>query len=90
MIQLFQLMQNKSYPESGALLYEIIEDAIKNGKDIEIDMSNVISLPSMFLNVSFGNAFVVFGKETIKRHTRFFYIGKSQAERLNEYFQRYQ
>lgn len=90
MIQLFQLMQDKSYPESGALLFGILEDAIKNGKDVEIDMTNVISLPSMFLNASFGNAFVVYGKDPIKQHTRFYHIGKSQAERLNEYFLRYQ
>lgn len=90
MIQLFELMQNKSYPESGKILYGILEEALKNDSSVEIDMTNVISLPSMFLNASFGNAFVVFGKDAIKRHTRFFHIGKSQAERLNEYFLRYQ
>lgn len=90
MIQLFELMQNKSYPESGQILYGILEEALKNDSSVEIDMTNVISLPSMFLNASFGNAFVVFGKDAIKRHTRFFHIGKSQAERLNEYFLRYQ
>ena len=89
MIQLFQLMHNKSYPKSGAMLYGILEDAIKNGKDVDIDMTNVISLPSMFLNASFGNAFVEYGKEAIKQHTKFYHIGKSQAERLNEYFLRY-
>lgn len=90
MIQLFELMQDKSYPESGKVLYGILEEALNNDSNVDIDMTNVISLPSMFLNASFGNAFVVFGKEAIKKHTRFFHIGKSQAERLNEYFLRYQ
>lgn len=89
MIQLFQLMQDKSYPESGALLYKILDDAIRNGKSVDIDMTNVISLPSMFLNASLGNAFITYGKDAVKRYTKFYHIGKSQAERLNEYFLRY-
>lgn len=89
MIQLFQLMQDKSYPESGDLLYKILDEAIKKGENIDIDMTNVISLPSMFLNASFGRAFVTFGKDAVKQRTKFYHIGKSQAERLNEYFLRY-
>jgi len=90
MIQLFQLMQDKSYPESGELLYKILDDAIKNDKRVDIDMTDVISLPSMFLNASFGKAFVLYGKDSIKQRTKFYHIGKSQAERLGEYFLRYQ
>ena len=89
MIRLFELMQDKSYPESGKLLYGILADAINTGTNVEIDMTNVISLPSMFLNASFGSAFAEFGKDAIKGRTKFFHIGKSQAERLNEYFLRY-
>lgn len=89
MIQLFQLMQDKSYPESGNLLFAILDDAIKTNQNIDIDMTNVISLPSMFLNASFGKAFVLYGKDSIKQRTKFYHISKSQAERLNEYFLRY-
>ena len=89
MIQLFQLMHDKSYPESGNLLFAILDDAIKTNQNIDIDMTNVISLPSMFLNASFGKAFVLYGKDSIKQRTKFYHISKSQAERLNEYFLRY-
>ena len=90
MIDLHSIMQDKSYPESGALLYDILVDAIKNNQSVDIDMTNVISLPSMFLNASFGNAFATYGKDAIKQHTKFYHIGKSQVERLSEYFQRYE
>lgn len=89
MIRLINLMQDKSYPESGKLLYDILENAIKNNTTVEIDMTNVISLPSMFLNASFGNAFAIFGKDAIKGRIKFYHIGKSQAERLSDYFLRY-
>lgn len=90
MVQLFQLMQDKSYPESGNLLFAILDDAIKTNQNVDIDMTNVISLPSMFLNASFGKAFELHGKDSIKQRTKFYHIGKSQAERLGEYFIRYQ
>ena len=89
MIQLFQLMQDKSYPDSGNLLFTILDNAIQTNQNIDIDMTNVISLPSMFLNASFGKAFVLYGKDSIKQRTKFYHISKSQAERLNEYFLRY-
>ena len=88
MISLNLLMQDKSYPESGSLLYDIIYQSIQNDQTIDIDMTGVVSLPSMFLNASFGKAFSQFGVDSIKQKTKFFHISRSQAERISEYFSR--
>ncbi|MBQ0016444.1 MAG: STAS-like domain-containing protein [Bacteroidales bacterium] len=88
MISLNLLMQDKSYPESGSLLYDIIYQSIQNDQTIDIDMTGVVSLPSMFLNATFGKAFSQFGVDSIKQKTKFFHISRSQAERISEYFSR--
>lgn len=64
-------MQDKSYPESGSLLFDIICQSIQNDQMIDIDMTGVVSLPSMFLNASFGKAFSQFGVDSIKQKTKF-------------------
>lgn len=42
-------------------------------------MTDVLSLPSMFLNASFGKAIVLYGKKPIKENTRFLNIGKTTS-----------
>ena len=88
MVLLNSLMQDKSYPESGSLLFDIICQSVQNDQMIDIDMTGVVSLPSMFLNASFGKAFSQFGVDSIKQKTKFFHISRTQAERISEYFSR--
>lgn len=53
-------------------------------------MTDVLSLPSMFLNASFGKVIVLYGKKPIKENTRFLNIGKQQAERQQDFFMCYE
>ncbi len=88
MIQLSQLMADKPYPESGQMLYDYMSPLLANGESVTLDMTGVISLPSMFLNASIGMAARNFGVETIKKNIAFRNVAKTQADRLKEYFAR--
>lgn len=88
MIQLSQLMADRPYPESGQMLYDCMSPLLANGESVTLDMTGVISLPSMFLNASIGMAARNFGVETIKKNIVFRNVTKTQAERLKEYFSR--
>lgn len=89
MIELKNILNNRAYPESGAILYEILCKTIKDNSKVEIDLEGVVSLPSIFLNASFGKAVALYGVEKVKQSTRFHHISKAQAERLKEYFERF-
>lgn len=86
MIQLSEIMAGKNYPESGTLLYGNILQQLKDGQPIEIDLEGVLSLPSMFLNASFGRIAKECGIDTLRHKVTFHHITKAQAERLQDYF----
>lgn len=86
MIQLNKIMDGKTYPESGSCLYNIVENMIQTDQEVKIDLLNVISLPSMFLNASFGRLANKYGGDKIRKNVKFYHITKIQADRLKEYF----
>lgn len=88
MIQLSQLMADRPYPESGQMLYDYMSPLLANDESVTLDMTGVISLPSMFLNASIGMAARNFGVDAIKKNIAFRNVTKAQAERLKEYFAR--
>ena len=89
MIELKNILNNRAYPESGAILYNILCQTIEDNCRVEIDLDGVVSLPSIFLNASYGKAVALYGVEKVKQSTRFHHISKAQAERLKEYFERF-
>lgn len=89
MLQLSVLMDGKSYPDSGKELYHILLDAICNSKVVDIDMSGVEALPSMFLNTSLGPLIKEKGLEALKGSFRLLHVSKSQIQRLCKYFDDY-
>ena len=56
MIRLSQIMINRTYPESGQVLYDTMVPLLSANQQVVLDMADVISLPSMFLNASIGMA----------------------------------
>lgn len=88
MIQLSQIMVNRTYPESGQLLYDTMVPLLSSDQKIVLDMADVMSLPSMFLNVSIGMAARKYGVEKVKKSIVFHHVTKAQAERLKDYFAR--
>ncbi len=86
MIQLSEIMAGRNYPESGTMLYGDIAQQLKDGQKIEIDLQNVLSLPSMFLNASFGRIAKECGIDTLRSKVTFHHITRAQAERLRDYF----
>ena len=85
-IELKKIIKGKNYPESGTLLFHKLDTALSNNEQINLNLIDVNSLPSMFLNVSLGEASKKYGIETIKKQIKFSNISKVQAIKLREYF----
>ena len=88
MIKISQIMENRTYPESGKVLYDYMAPLLSKNQSVTLDLNGVDSLPSMFLNASIGVAAREYGAETIKKNVVFFNVSRAQAERLKEYFSR--
>lgn len=86
-INLQEIMTNKSYPEAGKILYDRINEKINDENKIIINLDGVISLPSMFLNVSIGKFIETYGVALLKQKISFAQISSTQAERIKEYIE---
>jgi hypothetical protein len=84
-IDLQMMMRNKSLPDAGKDLFNVIQSKIDSEKKIVIDLAGVVSLPSMFLNVSIGRFIIEYGADILKEKVSFAKISTTQAERLREY-----
>lgn len=88
-IELSKIIENKTFPESGIELFEILSRAIQNDEKICVDMRNVVSLPTLFLNSSFGKTIELYGDSALKKAIVFSNINKTQAERIQEYIKKF-
>lgn len=75
-------------PEAGTSFYNQLVEILGENDKVVIDMSEVTSLPSIFLNVSIGRIIDVYGMEALKKLS-FTMITKQQALRLKEYIDKY-
>lgn len=83
-IKLIELLDGNPYPDAGIKLYQIIVGACTEDEGLEIDMAGVVSLPTIFLNTSFGELIKNNGSSYIKNIT-FLNISKQQIERIQKY-----
>ncbi len=82
------ILKNRNYPEAGEALYNNLISVIETEIQIKLDMSDVNSLPSMFLNMSIGKFIDDYGFPKLKEKVVFTNIGKAQAEKIKDYILR--
>lgn len=77
-------MQDRTFPDAGSSLFDMINTALDAGDSVILDMNGVDVLPSMFLNPSIGRIVKERGISTMSRFT-FRNISRNQLERLRTY-----
>lgn len=83
------LLQDADLTVAGEKFYDLVKNHIAGSEKVVVDMENVTSLPSIFLNVSFGRIIDEYGMEAVRQLFTFVKITKIQAERLKKYFSSY-
>lgn len=89
-INLKDIMSKQSLPEAGSSLFEIMMLKLQKEDHVVLDMDGVTSLPSIFLNMSLGRFIEDKGVELLKQKITFARISKGQAERLQEYIEKFE
>ena len=84
-VKIKDVLNGRNYPEGGTMLFSIIKDAMNSNQTVSIDMEDVDSFPTMFMNTSFGSLIDLFGLDTTKQALRFQNIKKAQIERIRKY-----
>lgn len=84
-VLLKNILANRAYPDAGDSIFMDIKDSIIAHDKVIIDMSDVLSLPTMFLNTSIGAIIDEFGTQRLKESIGFKNISKSEAERIQKY-----
>ncbi|WP_321480317.1 STAS-like domain-containing protein [uncultured Bacteroides sp.] len=88
-IVLSNILDTKSYPDAGTEFCGILRETIQDNETIQIDMKGVNSMPTMFMNTSFGKIMSEFGVEKLKKVMIFQNITKVQIERIGKYLKDY-
>jgi hypothetical protein len=89
-ILLKDILNGRTYPEGGSVLFEVAKKAVQEGNTISLDLDGVESFPTTFMNTSFGDLIELYGIETTKTLFRFNNITASQVKRIRKYFTDYQ
>ncbi len=89
-VYLKDLLDPVSFSNGGNNLYESIYSPIKSGDTINLVMDDVPPLPTIFMNMSFGQLIRMFGKEKVMKALHFTNISKSQLERFKGYFKSFE
>ena len=87
---LYDILKNNDYAESGRIVFKIALDAIHDDNKVIIDMEKADSVPTSFMNTSFGELIRLYGVDQTKNLFVFNHILKSQIERIHKYFNDYE
>ena len=83
-------VNNKTYPEIGALVFNEVKKDLNTLEFVIIDMDEISSVPTSFMNTSFGDLIEEYGIQKTKSFFRFKNIRKTQLERFAKYFKDYE
>jgi len=84
-IILKEILAENAYPDAGEYIFKDIKDSIIAHDKVIIDMIDVLSVPTMFLNTSLGAIIDEYGTDKLKESLGFKNITKSQVERIQKY-----
>ena len=84
-IILKDILSDNTFPVAGDYIYKEINTSINAHEKVIIDMIDVLTVPTMFLNTSFGAIIEEFGSLKLKESIGFKNITKSQVERIQKY-----
>jgi len=88
-IALHNLLESNNYADSGSIVFKYAQEAVLDNEIIVIDMDFVDSVPTVFMNTSFGALMDIHGVEKTKKLFKFRNILKSQVDRITKYFNDY-
>lgn len=88
-IVLSEILMGKSYPDAGTEFCDILREVIQIDGTLQIDMKGVDSIPTMFMNTSFGKIMSEYGLARLKKAMVFRNISRVQIERIGKYFKDY-
>lgn len=88
-IVLSDILARKSYPDAGTEFCDILREVIQINDTLQIDMKGVDSIPTMFMNTSFGKIMSEFGVKRLKKAMIFRNISNVQIERIGKYLKDY-
>lgn len=89
-VSLKDILKDKSYADGGLVLFDIADKAIPDGDTVVIDMEGVLSIPTLFMNTSFGDLIVKHGIERTKKIFLFNNVNRIQFEKIQKYFNDFQ
>lgn len=89
-IILNDLLACYNYVDSGSIVFNEAKDMVLKNEIVVLDMSNVESVPTTFLNTSLGALMDIYGVERVKKSFRFRNVLRTQVDRLTKYFNDYQ
>lgn len=88
-VKINNIISENTLVQSGNLLFDEINKCMNANEKLVIDMNGVSSLPSIFMNVSFGQFIDNYGLEKLLSIVQIINITRTQAERISDYFKRY-
>jgi len=89
-IQLKEIIDsNNLLADAGTDFYNKLITGLSAKDKVIVDMTDVGSLPSVFLNVSIGRLIDNHGIDILRNNVSFVMITKQQAERLKSYIEKY-